>query len=235
MGNAVGSANTDFWNLETVNDAYIAGLWCADGYHRTSSVGISNTDLILVEEFKNFFLKLFPRNRIKLRIYESDSLKRRTKAFHLYVNSRPLLRKFKQIKKNANDFIGEELIIPYIAGRFDGDGSIAKDFYSDCRIVYGNYREAEVDLNLLRSLDFRKMKIYNYRAAKTFCLYFSRLETEKFLSLIYPYSLRLQKSVFAPRRDLIVAEMVSTSVRQNFCKKNLGGKTPAARKILKLN
>ena len=95
------------------------------------------------------------------------------------------------------------MIFPYMAGRFDGDGSVAKDFYRDCRIVYSNLKEAQKDLMLMNSLGFKKMKIYNYRSAKTFCLYFSRLETHKFLSLIYPYSLRLQKSVFVPRRDLI--------------------------------
>ena len=114
MGNTVGSANTDFWRLKTKDDAYIAGLWCADGYHRTSSIGISNTDLALVERFKDFFLQIFPKERIKLRIYNPDSFKRRTKAYHLYVNSRPLLRKFKQIKERAQDFINRELIFPFM-------------------------------------------------------------------------------------------------------------------------
>lgn len=203
MGNTVESANIDFWCLKTANDTYIAGLWCADGYHRISSIGISNTDKALVAKFQDFFLQIFPKERIKLRIYNPDNFKRRTKAYHLYVNNRSLLRKFKQIKECIQDFISKELIAPYMAGRFDGDGSIANDFYSDCRIVYGNRKEAENDLGLVRLLGFQKMKIYDYRTAKTFCLYFSRLETEKFLSLIYPYSIRLQKSVFAPRRDLV--------------------------------
>ncbi len=90
-----------------------------------------------------------------------------------------------------------------MAGRFDGDGSIGKDFYRDCRIVYGTKKEAEQDLEFLKALDLEKSKVYEYKAAKTFCLYISRLETRTFLSLLYPYSLRLQKSVFVPRRDLI--------------------------------
>ena len=184
MGNTVGSANTDFWNLKTKDDAYIIGLWCADGYHRTSSIGISNTDTNLVEKFREFFLKIFPKERIKLRIYNPDAFKRRTKAYHLYVNSRPLLRKFKQTKEHVHNIVSEEFILPYMAGRFDGDGSVASNFYSDCRVVYSNREEAENDLKLMRSLDFVKMKIYHYRAARTFCLYFSRFETKKFLSLI---------------------------------------------------
>lgn len=204
MGNTVGSANSDFWNLKTKDDAYIVGLWCADGYHRTSSIGISNTNIDLVEKFKEFFLRLLNVERLKLRIYYPDKFKRRTKAYHLYVNSRPLLRKFREFKDNVKEYISGDLILPYIAGRFDGDGSVAKDFYRDCRIVYGNKEEAENDLALMELLDFQKMKIYNYRSAKTYCLYFSRLETNKFLSLIYPYSIRLQKSGFAPRRDLLI-------------------------------
>lgn len=204
MGNTVGSANSDFWNLKTKDDAYIVGLWCADGYHRTSSIGISNTDVDLIEKFKEFFLKFLTAERLKLRVYHPDKLKRRTRAYHLYVNSRPLLRKFKEFKNNVRKYIDEDLILPYIAGRFDGDGLVAKDFYRDCRIVYGSREETENDLALMELLDFRKMKIYNYRSAKTYCLYFSRLETNKFLSLIYPYSIRLQKSEFAPRRDLLI-------------------------------
>ncbi len=206
MGNTVGSANSDFWNLKTKDDAYIVGLWCADGYHRTSSIGLSNTDIDLVEKFKEFFMKLkfLTAERLKLRIYNPDKFKRRTRAYHLYVNSRPLLRKFKEFKNDAKKYIDKNLILPYIAGRFDGDGSVGKDFYRDCRIVYGDEKEAESDLELMKLSGFQKMKIYNYRRAKTFCLYFSRLETNKFLSLIYPYSTRLQKSEFAPRRDLIV-------------------------------
>lgn len=204
MDNTVGSANIDFWNLKTKDDAYIAGLWCADGYQWTSSIGISNTDIDLIQKFKDFFLKFFPEARLKLTIYYPDKFKRRTKAYHLYVNSRPLLRKFREFKNNATEFIDRDLILPYMAGRFDGDGSVGKDFYCDCRIVYGNTEEAQNDLAFMRLLDFQKMKIYYYRTAKTFCLYFSRLETNKFLFLIYPYSIRLQKSVFVPRRDLVI-------------------------------
>ena len=147
-------------------------------------------------------------------IYYPDQYKRRTKAYHLYVNSRPLVRKFRNFKKNAPKFIREELAVPYLAGRFDGDGSVAKDFYRDCRIVYGGLVEAENDRYLLEQLGFERSKIYHYRTAKTFCLYISRLETERFLSLIYSYSTRLQKSVFASRRDL--SDLGRTELRNLF-------------------
>ena len=204
MGNTVGSANTDFCNfLIDRKTAYIIGLWCADGYYRTSSIGISNTDVDLVDRFRKFFLNLFAKDRLKLDIYYPDQYKRRTKAYHLYVNSRPLVRKFRDFKNNISEFISGNLATPYLAGRFDGDGSVAKDFYRDCRIVYGDLKEAEHDLEMIKSAGFNGVKIYHYRTARTFCIYISRMETNKFLSLIYPYSTKLQKSVFAPRRDLV--------------------------------
>lgn len=203
MGNTVGSASADVWNVRTAEDAYIAGLWCADGYHRTSSIGLSNVNEGLITRFKDFFLGYFPPQRIKVRIYEPDAYKRWTRAYHLYVNSRPLLRKFQEIKKDPGKYIRHEHAIAYFAGRFDGDGSVAANFRNDCRIVYGNNAEAEQDAFLLQPHGFVRLKIYRYAKAKTFCLYISRFEAERFLSLIYPFSLKLQTSAFAPRRDLI--------------------------------
>jgi len=202
-GNPVGSVNTDFCNLfrNDAETAYAIGLWCADGYHRTSSIGLSNTNKDLIERFSQFLLREFPQERLKLRLYYPDEKLRRTTAYHAYVNCRPLLRKFKELKKDPATFITKDLVWPYFAGRFDGDGSVGKDFYRDCRIVYGSEIEAKNDLALLEMKDLQLCKIYHYKTARTFCLYISRLETRKFLSEIYPYSVRLQKSVFTPRRD----------------------------------
>jgi hypothetical protein len=124
-----------------------------------------------------------------------------TRAYHVYVNCRPLLRRF-MAYKNTELSLDANLIPAYFAGRFDGDGSVGSDFYCDCRIVYGTQSEAERDLRFAEQLGFGKCKIYTYKKVKTFCLYFSRFETQQFLSEIYEYSVRLQKSVFEPRRDL---------------------------------
>ena len=203
----MGSANVDFCSQKLdARTAYIVGLWCADGYHRTSSIGISNVDTDLVEKFKEFFLGLFPQERIKLRTYLPDTIRRRQTAYHLYVNSRPLLRQFREIRGSIASHLPQNAVPAYLAGRFDGDGSVGKDFYRDCRIVYGSREEALIDSNLARHVGIEKVKVYEYRTAKTFCLYISRFETNKFLSLIHPYSVRLQKSTFAPRRDLAVAQ-----------------------------
>lgn len=226
MGNTVGSTNIDFCKNLDSKVAYAIGLWCADGYVRTSSIGISNTDEGLVDRFRDFLASWFSSDRFRLKIFipvnPADqnrtrqnfgleerqistyvSPKARTVAYHLYVNCRSLARFMVGIKSNICEVMGTEFSGPYFAGRFDGDGSVSQDFRSDCRIVYASLAEAERDANFLKSSGFIKIKIYRYKAAHTFCLYISRFEANGFLSKIYPYSLRLQKSMFVPRRDLV--------------------------------
>jgi len=190
MGNTVGSASTNFCNFfSDERDAYILGLWCADGYWWASSIGLSNTDFDLIEGFRKFLKRFFPENRIKFN------------QNHLFVNSRPLLREFISAKKSLDNLKDIKIIRAYIAGRFDGDGSIDKNLRNDCRIVYGRKNEAEMDKELLRRITINRTKIYYYKTAKTFCLYISRYEVKKFLESILSYSTKLQKLVLAPRRD----------------------------------
>jgi hypothetical protein len=192
MGNTVGSVNTNFCNFfSDEEDSYILGLWCADSYWWGSSIGLSNTNIDLIKRFKRFLKRFFSEERIKFN------------RNHLFVNSRPLLREFISAKKVLKNLKKDKVIKAYIAGRFDGDGSIDKNLRNDCRIVYGNMDEAKLDKKLLKKIGVNKVKIYYYKSAKTFCLYVSRYETKKFLNYILSYSLKLQKLVFTPRRDLI--------------------------------
>jgi len=192
MGNTVGSASTNFCNFfSKEEDAYILGLWCADSYWWASSIGLSNTDPDLIEKFREFLKRFFPENRIKLN------------RNHLFVNSRPLLREFTFAKNRLDDLKDTKIICAYLAGRFDGDGSIDKNLRNDCRIVYGKKDETEIDKRLLERIGIVKAKIYYYKTAKTFCLYISRYEAKKFLESISNYSRKLQKLVPAPRRDLV--------------------------------
>ena len=197
MGNTVGRMDTTFCNFSNVENAYAFGLWCADGYHRTSSIGLTNTDANLIEKFRMFLLRYFPKERIKMRIYSRDSsfyyLKNAIKpAYQIYVNSRVLLRCFKNAKKNPKLFLNDaKSISAYFAGRFDGDGSINRDLRSDLRIVYGNKEEAEKDSILLKELGITS-KIYFYKSARTFVLYILRNESEKFLNMITPFTLKLK-------------------------------------------
>ena len=196
MGNTVGSASTNFCNFfSKEKDAYILGLWCADSYWWSSSIGLSNTDSDLINEFRKFLKRLFPEDRIRFN------------RNHLFVNSRPLLREFIAARGNLERLKKSNIVKAYFAGRFDGDGSIDKNLRNDCRIVYGKRIEAEIDKKLLERINIRKVKIYYYKSARTFCLYVSRYESEKFIKGILPYSLKLQKLVLAPRRDLTLARV----------------------------
>jgi len=122
------------------------------------------------------------------------------------VNSRPLLREFVSAKNSLSNLRGRKIIQAYLSGRFDGDGSIDKNLRSDCRIVYGKKEEAKVDKGFLEEIGVKNVKIYYYKSAKTFCLYISRYEVDKFLKAISSYSKKIQKLVFVPRRDLTLAK-----------------------------
>ena len=124
MGNTVGSTNTNFCNFfSNEKNSYILGLWCADSYWWSSSVGLSNTNQDLIKKFREFLERYFPEKRIK---FTNN---------HLFVNSRPLLREFVYAKNNLSGLKKSKIIKAYIAGRFDGDGSIDKNLRNDCRIV----------------------------------------------------------------------------------------------------
>lgn len=231
MGNTVGSTNSNLYNFpKNKFETYILGLWCADGYSRSSSVGISNIDVDLIKLSQKFFESYFPKERLRLVVYYpldknmdrdnntrevisenfsgikttfSVSKKARHTAYHIYVNSRPLLRLFIKSRQNIKSVVKKNNIYSYFAGRFDGDGSINKDFRSDCRIVYSTETEANKDLDLLKQLGFSISKIYKYKKARTYALYISRLEASMFLKNISKYSVKLYKLGFVPRRDLI--------------------------------
>ncbi len=226
-GVVVGRLGTNFCDLHgTTENAYILGLWCADGYHRTSSIGLSNTNECLISVFHKFLSKLFPEDRLRLRVYTNplfqdlnfgENLAKRLgvaklsqlylrksvePTIHVYVNSRPLLRTFTRARKNVN-LLSKESIVAYFAGRFDGDGSITKDLKSDCRIVYTDKTETVTDQKLLKKIGIIKTSVYEYKKAHTHCLYIFRSESKQFVNLIREYS-RTQKLVPFPSRDLIL-------------------------------
>ena len=88
--------------------------------------------------------------------------------------------------------LANDEIIPYFAGRFDGDGSVASDFRRDLRIVYGNLAEAIVDKQLLTKVRGYKTRIYRYKKANTYCLYVSRNDARNFLQDILPFSQKMR-------------------------------------------
>jgi hypothetical protein len=197
MDNTVGSLGS---LLVNPSDAYILGLWGADRYLRTSSIGLSNTNLILVHRFLDFLLLRFPKDRIRIRVYGNEiskcligfntsfckCSKNVSTAYHIYVNSRPLVREFMFSLTNRT-LLSEECIYPYFAGRFDGDGSISSKG-SFCRIVYGSMEELSIDLFLI-NIKGINTSVYRYYSAGTYCLYFSKSTLDKFLNGISTYSI----------------------------------------------
>ena len=97
-----------------------------------------------------------------------------------------------------------EIISAYFAGRFDGDGSVDKNMRNDCRIVYSNEKEAKVDQKLLEKIGIKNTKVYHYASARTYCLYVSRYESERFLEYIKPYSIKLQKAAMKLQKLALV-------------------------------
>ena len=199
--------------------SYNLGLWCADGYSRTSSVGFCNTNLKLLNSFLDFLNRVLGKDMelIRLRIYcpvgaTPDKLlmqkfkkeqihfakpsKSKLVAYHLYVNDRSLLCWFKNVQLLRASWINTELLGAFFAGRFDGDGSIDANLKRDCRIVYGNYSEAFIDQQILSSF---RTSIYYYRKAGTYCLYVSMKSTGDFVETIKPFSEKIKSKL--PRID----------------------------------
>jgi hypothetical protein len=105
--------------------------------------------------------------------------KARRDLYHVYVNSRSLLREFRKAGR-LRYLIKVEDLYKYFAGRFDGDGSIDKDMKTDCRIVYGSLKDADQDKKLLEKLGY-KPKIYFYRTANTHVIYLKPLDAKDFI------------------------------------------------------
>lgn len=210
-GNTVGSLSGLHALITDSEAAYIFGLWCADGYFWSSSIGITNVDRTLVNRFAQYLGKLLPSERIKLRVYHPRGKPPRVEtvatypmrlakqvAYQLYVNSRPLLRMFQQAETQVAT-LPMQYIIAYFAGRFDGDGSVDMNLRSDLRITYSNRMEAETDQSLLAKLGRYATRVYHYRSARTYILYVCRASAGQFLRDIAAYSVKVQ--TLLPRRD----------------------------------
>ena len=209
MGNTVGS-----WEAKSTNDLYCLGLWCADKYYWSSSVGLTTSSIVLLGKFFQFLLEQFPLSRLRLRIYVPENSEfstnflpeglRRVKrsicegkkhlrpAFQIYVNSRPFLRDFQNWEENRSRILSRRFdIFSFFGGRFDGDGSVSPDLKTDCRIVYENRKEAEIDGDIARKAGF-ETTIYEYRTSNTYCLYFGWGVSERFMRAIEPFSVKVQ-------------------------------------------
>lgn len=169
--------------FKTAEDYYCLGLWLADGYWWSSSIGLSSTNKIFLARFEKFLKKVCPTHPIKERFYKPmEGYKRRLIAKHVYVNSRPLTREFMEIKYIDELAVPLKFIPSYLAGRIDGDGHVDKKHRTGIRIVYGNKEDAVRDLCLLKKLNDNPASLYRYERANTWVLYFKK----SFLNIIQP-------------------------------------------------
>ncbi|MFW6122352.1 MAG: hypothetical protein ACOC80_15830 [Petrotogales bacterium] len=195
--------------INLLKKSYILGLWCADGYHRTSSVGLTNCNVKLVLKFYKFFENLYSKSRIKMRIYlpktknpdlrivkivnnnynECLNFKGNVVAYQVYVNDRKLLNQFKRSRNNRLE-LKKEKILQYMCGRFDGDGSINNNLRSEMRIVYGSLEEAQIDRQLFTKLKL-DTRLYHYKTANTYCVYYTVDSTKKIVKDMKQYSTKI--------------------------------------------
>lgn len=184
MGNTVGSK----FSFKTTEDFYILGLWLADGYWRTSSIGLTSVNPKLISKFSSFLSRVAPSHSLKMRTYEvRKGDKRKQKAFQIYINNRSLTRLFMSTKTGVLNVPSDKLLA-YLAGRIDGDGHVDTKHRSGIRIAYSSNEDAIRDQNLFGDTN---VSLYQYKAAGTYVLYLRKNFRERISQKIKKYSLKL--------------------------------------------
>lgn len=197
---------SDSPSVRDERDAYVLGLWCADSYWWSSSIGVSNVEPELILRFAGYLMDVVGGQRLRLRIYEvpgsppddrivaltdrcsiRPAVKMRRTAYHLYVNSRPLLRRFRA-SRELIPTLPPGFIAPYLAGRFDGDGAYGSGKLPGLRIAYTEEEEAAIDVSLLGRVGVERCSVLRYEKAGEYCIYVQKADAMRFEKLIRPYS-----------------------------------------------
>lgn len=187
--------------VRDAGEAYALGLWCADSYWRSSSIGLSNVEPELIIRFARYLSRVLGPDRLRLRIYQVEGdppdprvlgltekvsvcapFKMRHTAYHVYVNSRELVRFFFSRRGRLSE-IPPSFVGPYVAGRFDGDGNLG----TRVRIAYTREEEASCDAILLQIVGIRTSVLY-YSTSSEYCIYLHKCDETKFIELISPFS-----------------------------------------------
>jgi intein-encoded DNA endonuclease-like protein len=88
--------------------------------------------------------------------------------------------------------------IAYTAGRFDGDGSVARNHKNDFRITYSNRHEAMIDQKLLTKIGVNHTNIYRYQQAGTHVIYVSTKQSLQLCKRLRPHSAKLTNLLVTP-------------------------------------
>ncbi len=184
MDNTVGSKAI----FNTAEDFYILGLWLADGYWRSSSIGLTSVTPDLINKFCKFLIKIAPSCPIKKRVYfVKKGDKRKQTAFQVYINNRPLTRMFMSLKTGALQ-IPNQYLLAYLAGRIDGDGHVDTKHRSGIRIAYSSKEDARRDQIMFGETN---VSLYQFKAARTYVLYLKKHFRDQISQEIGKYSLKL--------------------------------------------
>lgn len=184
MGNTVGSKGF----FKTAEDFYVLGLWLADGYWRSSSIGLTSVSPKLTNRFEKYFLRIAPSSPIKERIYPiKEGEKRKQVAKQVYINNRPLTRLFMSFKTGELQ-IPHSYLLAYLAGRIDGDGSVDTKYRSGIRIAYSSEEDALRDQKLFGKAN---VSLYQYKLAGTFVLYLKKHYRDQIAKAIKKFSVKL--------------------------------------------
>jgi hypothetical protein len=120
------------------------------------------------------------------RVSIRPAVKMQRTAYHVYVNSRPLLRAFRDAQGRVPQ-LPIALTGPYFAGRFDGDGAARTERFPGIRIAYSTELEAQQDAQLLDEVDVETSVLF-YSKANEYCVYVKKSSAERFESLIASHS-----------------------------------------------
>ncbi|MGZ4212431.1 MAG: hypothetical protein ACXVQV_04285 [Actinomycetota bacterium] len=193
--------------VRDTTDAYALGLWCADSYWWSSSIGLSNVEPELVIRFGRYLGSILSPERVRVRVYQVEgqapdervldlarsrisirpSFKMKRTAYHVYVNSRPLVRSFFDARRSVAD-MPEPMVAPYLAGRFDGDGAFGTPRVPGIRIAYTTHEEASVDQLLLSRIGVEKTSLLHYARVNEWCVYIKKPDVSLFEERIERYS-----------------------------------------------
>lgn len=129
--------------------AYILGLWKADRCSTAKGiVGLKNKDEELLKVFRNFIKKI--KLEVKERTVEGYG---QTKE--VYCCSMPLRRIFEYVSANrVKIFSNKQLILSYLAGIIDGDGSGGDNSHLVIFYSRDEMEEVEKDSQLIKKLGF---------------------------------------------------------------------------------
>ena len=129
--------------------AYILGLWKADRCSTAKGiVGLKNKDEELLKVFRNFIEKI--KLEVKERTVEGYG---QTKE--VYCCSMPLRRIFEYVSANrVKIFSNKQLILSYLAGIIDGDGSGGDNSHLVIFYSRDEMEEVKKDSQLIKKLGF---------------------------------------------------------------------------------